>query len=50
MKFQVEVTDLNRGKLAKITGDIEAECYCAKPSEIPQAIKNAVTEHFKKSE
>ena len=50
MKFQVEVTDLDRGCIAKITGDITAECYCAKEHEIPQAIKDVLSATFPKPE
>jgi len=48
--MSIEVTDLERGYKVQITGDVGAECYCAKSHEVPQAVKDVLAVMFQKPE
>ena len=48
MKIEIEITDLDRGHKVAISGDAQAECYCAKSHEIPQAVKDVLVLKFPK--
>jgi len=46
MKIEIEVTDIDRGHKVQISGDVNAECYCAKLHEVPQAVKDVLAVKF----